>query len=56
MSLEELGKQFFPGRSLKTLQNMRSSGRLPPQTGRMFDVRDVSAWWEQQRRRRRRER
>ena len=49
MSMEQLRDTYFPGLSIKTMQNKASRGQLPPRTGDVFDVRDVAAWYDQMR-------
>ncbi|OGT59722.1 MAG: hypothetical protein A3E01_04475 [Gammaproteobacteria bacterium RIFCSPHIGHO2_12_FULL_63_22] len=51
MSLEALRDQFYPSRSLKTMQNRLSAGDFPPMVGEVFDTRAVADWWDKQARR-----
>lgn len=48
MRLEEVRDVFFPGLSLKTMQNKASAGLLPTRIGLVFDTYQVAEWWEKQ--------
>lgn len=49
MTMEQLRDTYFPTVTMKTMSNKASRGELPPRTGDVFDVRDVSAWWDSRR-------
>jgi hypothetical protein len=49
MTLIDIGEQFFPNMSIKTMQNKASCGELPLRAGYVYDIRDVAQWWDIQR-------
>lgn len=49
MTIENIRDVFYPGMTLKTMQNKASAGILPRRAGFVYDTRDVVEWWDGQR-------
>lgn len=48
MTIENIRDVFYPGMTLKTMQNKSSAGILPRRAGFVYDTRDVVQWWDVQ--------
>ncbi len=46
MTMEQIRQAYFPGVTIKTLQNKAAAGQLPRRTADVFDTRDVADWWD----------